>query len=156
MGLKLDLGCGNNKIGGYVGVDCSSEFKPDIVCDLTKDCPAPSNSVEAVHCSHFLEHMTNEERDVFLKNVIKMCQVGAKVTIIVPLFLPDPSHKVILTYDWIHYLRPMLIPWLALYEYRIESITTNSILPGENGREFTYEQATAVYIMKTREGLDNE
>lgn len=153
MGLKLDLGCGLNKRTGFLGVDSDPSFKPDIVCDIAKNSPAPANSVEYVYCSHMFEHLSEDEQCILIRSILNMCQVGATVEIKVPLHLPDPSHKVILGYEWVSFLSRSLLPWLVLYEYKIDSITTNSILPHDNGRQFTYEQATAIFKMKTREGL---
>lgn len=154
MGLKLDLGCGRNKISGYIGVDWNPEYHPDIVCDLTKQCPAADNSVEAVFCSHTFEHFTKEEQSVFLTMLLKICQIGARIEFRVPLNFKDPAHPVILGYDWIQELCRALFPNMALYEYKVENITTTSILPGEEGRRFTYEQATAVFKMMNRDGIN--
>ena len=155
MGLKLDLGCGTNKVGGgYLGVDCNPDFKPDIVCDLSRDRPAPLNSVEAIFCSHFFEHLEELSQFVFLGNLVGMCQIGARIVIKVPLNFIDPSHPVILKYSWIRDICEKIDKWMALIEYKVEPITTSSILPHEFGKVFTYEQATAVFEMKNREGLE--
>ncbi|MCH8945295.1 MAG: hypothetical protein IIA85_00010 [Nanoarchaeota archaeon] len=43
---KLNLGCGFNKIDGYLNCDVSNEVKPDKLVDLNKKLPFKDNSVE--------------------------------------------------------------------------------------------------------------
>jgi hypothetical protein len=65
--LKLDLGCGQTPKEGFEGVD---RYAADAAhkIDLFKfPWPWADNSVEALHCSHFLEHIPArevEERDL--------------------------------------------------------------------------------------------
>lgn len=33
--MKLNLGVGNNRIDGFVGVDLRKEVNPDVLCDIT-------------------------------------------------------------------------------------------------------------------------
>lgn len=65
--LKLDLGCGQNPKEGYEGVDKWSE-KAKHKIDLCKfPWPWEDNSVDALHSSHFLEHIDaryTEARDL--------------------------------------------------------------------------------------------
>ncbi len=54
--LKLDLGCGPNPREGFHGVDSIKFDKVGTVADLTKPWPFENDSVDEVHCSHFVEH----------------------------------------------------------------------------------------------------
>lgn len=54
--MKLDLACGNTPMEGYIGVDLTSPHA-HIQLDLMKLWPWEDNSVEAMHCSHFIEHI---------------------------------------------------------------------------------------------------
>jgi len=66
-GMKLDLGCGNNVREGFDGVDLYAEkarYKVDL---FLFPLPFADESVDEVHCSHFLEHLPArevEERDL--------------------------------------------------------------------------------------------
>ena len=68
--LKLDLGCGPNPREGFIGVDArqfgcdgvETDGKVDVIHDLRTDWPWKDGSVEEVHSSHFLEHLTGAER----------------------------------------------------------------------------------------------
>lgn len=57
-----------------------------------------SDSVEEVHCSHFLEHLTGAERVCFFNELYRIMKPGAKATIIVPHWgsnraYGDPTHQ---------------------------------------------------------------
>lgn len=77
--IKLDLGCGPNKKDGFIGVD-SMQFKDqktkkgkvDVVHDLTKKWPWKDESVDEVHCSHFVEHLTAKERIFFANELYRV------------------------------------------------------------------------------------
>jgi SAM-dependent methyltransferase len=58
MGLRIDLGCGDCKKEGTVGIDIRAAAGVDHVLDLTTaPLPFPDGSVEYVYSSHFLEHV---------------------------------------------------------------------------------------------------
>lgn len=102
---KLDLGCGKNPREGFIGVD-SRAFGQQAICDLskpkwafkqTKDLPPfglvldssgqwilPDSSVDEVHCSHFVEHLTGPERIHFVNELWRVLKPGGKATIITP------------------------------------------------------------------------
>lgn len=83
--LRLDFGCGPNKKEGFVGVD-SIKFKGvDVVFDLSKGrWPWKDNSVDEVHASHFLEHLTGKERIVFFNEMFRVLKKGSGALITVP------------------------------------------------------------------------
>lgn len=102
--LKLNLGSGPNKMEGYVSVDVRA-FTPDVVVvDLAHNkWPWPDNSVDEVHCSHMLEHLTGAERTHFaneLYRVMKPAPVGKvepRALIVTPHWASaraygDPTH----------------------------------------------------------------
>jgi len=60
--MKINLGCGFNKIPGYVNIDSALEVNPDLLMDLDNPClPLPflDNEVEEVLATHALEHIHN-------------------------------------------------------------------------------------------------
>jgi predicted SAM-dependent methyltransferase len=55
---KLDLGCGNNKKLGFLGVDRSQDVSPDILHDLdVYPWPFEDESAFEIFSSHFIEHV---------------------------------------------------------------------------------------------------
>jgi SAM-dependent methyltransferase len=90
--LKLDLGCGKNKINAeFTGVDCIDFPGVDVVANLAEKkkgkfilWPWADNSVDEVHCSHFVEHLEPDERIHFANELYRVLKPGCKATIIVP------------------------------------------------------------------------
>jgi len=96
--LKLDLGCGQNKRHGFIGIDISNIPGVDIRFDLSKaPWPLPSASVDEVFSSHFFEHLTGPERMRFMDEMYRVMIPGGKALIIVPDYaseraVQDPTH----------------------------------------------------------------
>lgn len=96
---KLDIGCGKNKREGFHGVD---QYKMDGVDTVLKigasKWPFADNSIEEAHSSHFVEHLTAQERVHFYNELHRVMKPGAKATIIVPHWASnraygDPTHQ---------------------------------------------------------------
>lgn len=98
--MKLNLGCGNNRIAGWVNVDHSPACAPDVVLDLeTFPWPWKDDSVDEVALHHVLEHLgeTTAKYLGVIKELWRVCRDGALVRITVPHprhddFLGDPTH----------------------------------------------------------------
>ena len=67
--LKLDLGCGQNKREGFIGVDITMRPGVDQVVDLRGKWPWEDGSADQVVCSHFVEHLTQDERVHFFNEL---------------------------------------------------------------------------------------
>lgn len=108
--MKLDLGCGKNKTPGYLGVDILPFEEADVIHDLrVTPWPWEGGSVEEARSSHFVEHLTGEERIPFFNELHRVLRVGALATIITPDWshacaYGDPTHK------W-----PPMSGWYPLY-----------------------------------------
>lgn len=55
--MRLNLGSGYNKMGGFVNIDNRSCVSPDIVVDVEKGLPFQDNSINEVVAKDFLEHI---------------------------------------------------------------------------------------------------
>ena len=104
-GLRLNLGCGMNRLDGYVNVDRYGE--PDVRHDLeVVPWPWPDDSVGEVLLKHVLEHL-GRDPDVYLgiwKELYRVCRDGAMIRIAVPhhrheYFFNDPTHVRAVTAD---------------------------------------------------------
>lgn len=93
--MKLNLGCGRNKLKGYINCDVSSDVKPDKVVDLEKKLPFKDNSVDEILAGHVLEHIKNFVP--LMHEVYRVCKREAKIRIKVPFYsawgwFNDPTH----------------------------------------------------------------
>jgi len=98
--MRLNMGCGANKLPGYVNVDKFDTCAPDQVVDLEVfPWPFDDNVAEEVVFRHVLEHIGRDTQiylDV-IRELYRNCRPGALVQIMVPhprhdSFLNDPTH----------------------------------------------------------------
>lgn len=110
--MRLDLGCGKNKKEGFFGVDIIHFEGVDVVCDLRRNWYVEKeadlinmqvplfetgngdsvgeaylfrdNSVDELHCSHFVEHLKAQERITFMNECHRVLVPGGKLTLIAP------------------------------------------------------------------------
>jgi hypothetical protein len=98
--MKLDIGCGKNKREGFHGVDQYAMEGVDTVLKIgSAKWPWKANSVDEVHCSHFLEHLTQVERVHFMNEAFRVMKPGAKATIITPHWASNRAYGD-MTHQW--------------------------------------------------------
>ena len=64
--MKLHLGCGTNRIEGWLNVDIDSP-QADLHVDLRQPLPYADAAVAFIFNEHFLEHITRDEGLTFLR-----------------------------------------------------------------------------------------
>jgi len=97
--MKLNLGCGSNKIEGYLNVDKVGD--PDVKADL-EDVPwffAADDSVDEAVAHHVLEHLGQTTQAFFaiIRELYRVCKDGAVIHLTFPHHrhnnaVDDPSH----------------------------------------------------------------
>ena len=97
--IKIDIGCGTNKIEGFVGIDLDPKTNPDIVASAL-DLPFETNSVDEVYSAHLGEHFDPTEAQQFFNEIYRVLKKDSKATIKVDkdwsksrLMGKDPTHK---------------------------------------------------------------
>lgn len=83
--IIVELGCGARKKEGRIGIDAVDLPGVDIVADLEKGLPfLPDNSVNQIHCRHFLEHIQNFEN--LMAEIVRVLKRDGTAHIFVPHF----------------------------------------------------------------------
>jgi len=133
--LRLDFGCGRTKLDGWEGID-SIDFGQKHVLNIAEQSkawyrqnhefmtgdretppdvprylawPFADGSVDEVRSSHFVEHLTGEQRVFFFSELYRVMKVGATAQIVTPNWshscaYGDPTHQ------W-----PPMSSWFTLY-----------------------------------------
>lgn len=82
--IKLDIGCGANKIAeDFIGIDIVPPA--DIVMDVSsKPLPFEDNSVDEIYCSHVMEHVENPR--FVISQMYRVLKKGSRLILQYPHF----------------------------------------------------------------------
>lgn len=80
--LKLHIGCGVQRLRGYVNCDLFQTSAADQVFDCTSLWPFPSDSASTIYCSHTLEHL--QDYQAFFKEAHRVLRADGNLQIRVP------------------------------------------------------------------------
>ena len=95
--VLIELGCGDRKKAGRIGVDAIDLPGVDVVADLEKGLAfLPDNSVDQIHCRSLLEHIENFEN--LIAEIVRVLKKDGTAHIFVPHFsnpyyYSDFTHK---------------------------------------------------------------
>jgi predicted SAM-dependent methyltransferase len=85
--IMLNLGCGTDYKKGWVNIDNNSDNnieKLDLNWDLRNPLPFEENSVDYIFNEHFIEHLTVEEGQVAIKDMMRVLKPGGVLRIATP------------------------------------------------------------------------
>ena len=154
--MRLNLGCGFNKMDGYVNVDANQDCSPDEVANLEDlPWPWPDNSVDQIVMTHVLEHLgqTSNVYTGIIKELYRICQHDGRIIITVPhprhdTFIIDPTH-----------VRPITTEGLSMFSRRncenwIETGAANTPLALIHNVDFEIESSEFVLDQPWRSKLE--
>jgi predicted SAM-dependent methyltransferase len=127
----LDLGCGNKKRAGTLGVDFNERTEADIIHDLNKfPYPFESQSIDKIYIDNTLEHL---ERPLsVMEELFRIVKRNGLVKVIVPYFrsssaFTDPTHTKFFTVESFSYYDPDHII-CKRYDYTLARFKIEKIL----------------------------
>ena len=82
---KINLGCGQNRLPGFVNIDVNASASVDLVCNML-DLPFAEGSLDIVYMCHSLEHIPLNEVLSFTMYLNKLLSKGGKLFVSVPDF----------------------------------------------------------------------
>ena len=100
----LDLGCGDNKVEGAVGLDNIALSEVDIVHDLLHfPYPIKANSFDTIHLRHVIEHFNIDKINNIMNECYRILKKDGQLFINVPhvfsiAAFTDPTHKQFFTF----------------------------------------------------------
>lgn len=82
---KVQLGCGDRHLEGWVNVDINRAVAPDVRLDLRAGLPAPAESLDYVFSEHVFEHLTLEVG----RTVFADCHAALRPGGVLRIAMPD-------------------------------------------------------------------
>jgi len=98
--VRINLGCGNIKEDGWVGIDIRKFPAVDYVLNIGKEkLPFANNSVEEIDADHLFEHFYPEELFFCIEECFRVLKPKGHILIKVPkgdssAFYVHPDHKI--------------------------------------------------------------
>lgn len=92
----LDIGCGNKKIPGAIGIDIIDLPDVDIVANIEDGLKfLQNNTVDEINCNSILEHIENF--NIFIEEMVRVMKPSGVANVFVPHFsnphfYSDPTH----------------------------------------------------------------
>jgi hypothetical protein len=80
----LNLGCGKVFHPDWVNIDIAPSGPGVIAYDFRKGLPFPNTSFDVVYHSHVLEHLTRDEGESIMSEVVRVLKPGGTLRVVVP------------------------------------------------------------------------
>ena len=111
---KIDLGCGDQKKEGYIGIDISKESNADIIHNIKTGLPFENESIDEIRAYSVLEHFTTTEFINIMWEIWRVLKIEGICDILIPHGLSetavkDPTHRLMKDEHIFSYFRPTAI-----------------------------------------------
>lgn len=134
----LDLGCGNKKRPGAVGIDVNPRTDADVIHNLDAfPYPFTDGSFDEIYADNVIEHL--DDVMAVMEELHRISRPGALVKVIVPYFRSrwafiDPTHRHFFGVESFAYFDPDHVH-SRLYNYsearfKVERVVFNETIPG--------------------------
>lgn len=93
--MRLNLGCGNRRLAGFVGVDRYVCDGADVLADLSKTLPFRDSSADEILLDNVIEHIADIPE--LMAELVRVGRHGARIVMLTPHFTAlsswkDPTH----------------------------------------------------------------
>lgn len=93
---NINLGCGDQHLAGFIGLDIRPRAGTDVICDLERPLPLATQSVDFAYAKSLMEHIS--DLVAFLTEVQRVLKPGGNLYIYVPhwsnpFYYSDYSHQ---------------------------------------------------------------
>jgi predicted SAM-dependent methyltransferase len=82
--LCVNIGCGPNALPGWINLDAARGEKIDVVWDLRRGLPFPSESCAAIFGEHVIEHLAREDAEQLVRECHRALQSGGVLRLSTP------------------------------------------------------------------------
>lgn len=99
--VKLNIGCGTDYKDGWINIDNNSDDnieKLDLNWDLRNPLPFKDGSIDYIFNEHFIEHLTVEESQQAIKDLMRVLKPGGVMRIAMPNL--EDSIEIYLDKNW--------------------------------------------------------
>lgn len=147
--IKLNLGCGYRRMGGYVNIDNRELNGVDMILDVQEGLPFPDSSVAEVYARDFLEHIPIGKTVALIEEIWRVLIPGGKFEHITPSTdgrgaFQDPNHVSFWNKNsWYYYTHPA---YRGLYNIKA-NFTIGSLADHEEDQHVIYTHGV-MYAIK--------
>lgn len=82
--VKINFGCGEGRLSGWINVDLERSCRPDVVANLARDLPFASGSVDFIHSEDFISQLDLDQGGHFLRECRRLLKPGGVMRLLTP------------------------------------------------------------------------
>lgn len=90
--IRINLGCGTQKIPGFLNVDSQESVKPDLIGDIAFGLPLDSGKTDEIYMIHCIEHVPYNLHPTVLREIWRLLKPGGLFFVSYPEFEKCVNH----------------------------------------------------------------